>query len=181
MRQFVKLLFVLTFVLLASCSTQHRVVYRDCDCNTTQFNSGWNNNQFWGWNNSPFGWNNNPYSGWNNQFWGWNDPFWGYNGWNRGFNGFIPRIQPSQPSRYERRQSVGPRPSRIQQNEPIMNNRRSSSPQIQRNSQPTRTDNVYPQRTQPSRTQTQPSRVQQRVNTPVTTQPTRSRVQNREN
>jgi hypothetical protein len=186
MRQIVKLLFVLSFVLLASCSTQQRVVYRDCNCNTTQFNLGWNNNPFWGWNNSPFfGWNNNPY-------WGWNDPFWG---WNRGFNGFIPRIQPSQPSRYERRQSIGPRPSRIQQNKPVMNDRRTSSPQIQRNSQPTRTDNMYPQRTQPSRVQTQPSRVQnntpirqqtpprvqQRQNTPVTTQPTRSRVQNREN
>ena len=179
MRQIVRLLFVLSFVLLASCSTQQRVVYRDCNCNTTQFNLGWNNNPFWGWNNSPFfGWNINPYWGWNQRF-----------------NGFIPRIQPSQPSRYERRQSIGPRPSRIQQNEPIMNDRRTSSPQIQRNSQPTRTDNMYPQRSQPSRVQTQPSRVQnnapsrvqtpsrtqQRVNTPTTVQPTRSRVQNREN
>ena len=225
MRQIVKLLFVLVLVLLASCSTQQRVVYRDCDCNTTQFNLGWNNNQFWGWNNSPFfGWNVNPY-------WGWNDPFWGLNGWNRRYNGFVPRIQPSQPSRYERRQSIGSRlpyvnsvtakmswrwihtngiccsrnttrnskigsrPSRIQQNGPVMNDRRTSSPQIQRNSQPTRIDNVYPQQTRPSRVQTQPSRVQdntlnrvqsppriqQRQNTPTTTQPTRSRVQNREN
>ena len=189
MRQIVKLLFVLVLVLLASCSTQQRVVYRDCDCNTTQFNLGWNNNQFWGWNNSPFfGWNVNPY-------WGWNDPFWGLNGWNRRYNGFVPRIQPSQPSRYWRRQSIGSRPSRIQQNGPVMNDRRTSSPQIQRNSQPTRIDNVYPQQTRPSRVQTQPSRVQdntlnrvqsppriqQRQNTPTTTQPTRSRVQNREN
>ena len=160
MKQIVKLLFVLVFVLLASCSTQQRVVYRDCNCNTTQFNLGWNNNRF-------FGWNVNPY-------WGWNDPFWGLNGLNRGFNGFVPRIQPTQPSRYERRQSIGARPSRLQQNEPIIYERRTSIPQIQRNTQPSRIDNVYPQRSQPSR-------VQQRQNTPVTTQPTRSRVQNREN
>jgi hypothetical protein len=160
MRQIVKLLFVLVFVLLASCSTQQRVVYRDCNCNTTQFNLGWNHNRF-------FGWNINPY-------WGWNDPFWGLNGWNRGFNNFGPRIQPTQPSRYERRQSIGARPSRSQQNEPIIYEKRTSIPQIQRNTQPSRVDNVYPQRSQPSR-------VQQRQNTPVTTQPTRSRVQNREN
>jgi len=163
MRQIVKLLFGLSFVLLASCSTQQRVVYRDCNCNTSTFG---------------FGWNTNPY-------WGLNDTYWGWNRWNRGFNGVIPRIQPSQPSRYERRQSIGSRPSRLQQNEPTIYERRTSSPQIQRNSQPTRTDNMYPQRTQPSRVQNNtpsrvetPSRVQQRQNTPVTTQPTRSRVQN---
>ena len=53
MKQIVKLLFVLVFVLLASCSTQQRVVYRDCNCNTTQFNLGWNNNRFFGWNVNP--------------------------------------------------------------------------------------------------------------------------------
>ena len=75
--------------------------------------------------------------------------------------------------------------------------------------EPNRTDNLYPGRTEPNRYQNEtptrwespsrvqqrtntpvttqpsrvesPSRVQQRINTPVTTQPTRSRVQNREN
>jgi hypothetical protein len=173
MKQIIKLFLVLSLVLLASCSTQQRVVYRDCNCNTSTFG---------------FGWNTIPY-------WGFNDTYWGWNRWNYSLYQVIPRyyvhpnrIQPSQPSRYERRQSIGPRPSRIQQNEPVMNDRRTSSPQIQRNTQPTRTDNMYPQRTQPSRVQNNapsrvqtPSRVQQRQNTPVTTQPTRSRVQNREN
>jgi hypothetical protein len=155
MKQIIKLFLVLSLVLLASCSTQQRVVYRDCDCNTPTFGFGWNTNPYWGWNR--------------------------WNSWNYSPYQVIPRyyiypnrIQPSQPSRYERRQTIGPRPSRIQQNEPIIYERGTSIPQIQRNTQPSRVDNVYPQRSQPSR-------VQQRQNTPVTTQPTRSRVQNREN
>jgi hypothetical protein len=176
MKQIIKLFLVLSLVLLASCSTQQRVVYRDCDCNTSTFG---------------FGWNNNPYLGWNDPFGGWNR----WNSWNYYPYQVIPRyyvypnrIQPSQPSRYERRQSIGARPSRLQQNDPIIYERRTSIPQIQRNTQPSRVDNVYPQRSQPSRVQNNtpsrsetPSRVQQRQNTPVTTQPTRSRVQNREN
>ena len=152
MRQIIKLIFVLSLVIMTSCSTQQRVVYKNCDCNTTTFG---------------FGWNNNP-------FWGWNDPVWGWNSWNWYPYRVIPRyyvypnrIQPSQPTRYERIPSI---------------------PQNQRNSQPSRIDNTYPQRTQPSRVQNtnpsrveSPSRVQQRTNIPVTTQPTRSRVQNREN
>lgn len=170
MRQIIKLIFVLSLVIMTSCSTQQRVVYRNCDCNTTTFG---------------FGWNNNP-------FWSWNIPVWGWNSWYSFPYRVIPRyyvypnrIQPSQPTRYERRQSIGARPSRIQQNEP---QRWTSTPQNQKNSQPSRFDNTYPQRSQPSRVQNNqpsrvqtPSRVQQRTNTPVTTQPTRSRVQNREN
>lgn len=176
MKQIIKLFLVLSLVLLASCSTQQRVVYRDCDCNTTTFG---------------FGWNTNPYWGLNDTYWGWNR----WNSWNYFPYQVIPRyyiypnrVQPSQPSRYERRQSIGARPSRLQQNEPTIYERRTSIPQIQRNPQPSRVDNVYPQRSQPSRVQNNtpsrvetPSRVQQRQNTPVTTQPTRSRVQNREN
>lgn len=180
MRQIIKLIFVLSLVIMTSCSTQQRVVYRNCDCNTTTFG---------------FGWNNNPYWGLNNRFYGWNEPYWGWNNWNWHPYQVIPRyylypnrIQPSEPSRYQRRQSIGARPSRIQQNEPLRYERTPSIPQIQRNRQPSRVDNTYPQRTQPSRVQNTapsrvetPSRVQQRTNTPVTTQPTRSRVQNREN
>lgn len=170
MRQIIKLIFVLSLVIMASCSTQQRVVYRNCDCNTTTFGFGWNNNPNWGWNNHVWGWNS------------WNWP--PYRVIPR-YYVYPNRIQPSQPTRYERRQSIGARPSRIQQNEP---QRWSSTPQNQRNSQPNRFDNTYPQRSQPSRVQNNqpsrvqtPSRVQQRTNTPVTTQPTRSRVQNREN
>jgi hypothetical protein len=173
MRQIIKLIFVLSLVIMTSCSTQQRVVYKNCDCNTTTFG---------------FGWNNNP-------FWGWNDPVWGWNSWNWYPYRVIPRyyvypnrIQPSQPTRYERRQSIGARPNRIQSSQPTRYERIPSIPQNQRNSQPSRIDNTYPQRTQPSRVQNtnpsrveSPSRVQQRTNIPVTTQPTRSRVQNREN
>jgi hypothetical protein len=183
MRQIIKLFLVLSLVLLASCSTQQRVVYRDCDCNTKTFSFGWNNHPFWGWN----GWNTwdwAPYQYIPRYYVSPNSPY-----------RLIPRyyiypnrIQPSQPSRYERRQSIGARPSRLQQNEPTIYERRPSTPQIQRNTQPSRVDNTYPQRSQPSRVQNNtpsrvetPSRVQQRQNTPVITQPTRSRVQNKEN
>jgi hypothetical protein len=67
MRQIIKLIFVLSLFIMTSCSTQQRVVYRNCDCNTTTFG---------------FGWNNNPYWGLNNRFYGWNDPYWGWNNWN---------------------------------------------------------------------------------------------------
>ena len=110
MRQIIKLIFVLSLVIMTSCSTQQRVVYRNCDCNTTTFG---------------FGWNNNPYWGLNNRFYGWNDPYSGWNNWNWYPYQVIPRyyvypnrIQPSEPSRYERRQSIGARPSRNFQNEP---------------------------------------------------------------
>ena len=166
MRQIIKLIFVLSLVIMTSCSTQQRVVYRNCDCDTTTFG---------------FGWNNNPYWGLNNRFYGWNDPYWGWNNWNWHPYQVIPRyyvypnrIQPSEPSRYERRQSIGARPSRNFQNES------------------NRTDNLYPGRTEPNRYQNEspsrwesPSRVQQRTNTPVTTQPSRvespMRVQQRTN
>ena len=38
MRQIIKLIFVLSLVIMTSCSTQQRVVYRNCDCNTKYFN-----------------------------------------------------------------------------------------------------------------------------------------------
>jgi hypothetical protein len=130
-------------ILFTSCTTQQRIVYRDCDCNTTTFG---------------FGWNTNPY-------WNWNTPFWGFNNWYEYPYRVMPRyyIQPEPPTRYERRQSVGARPGRVS------------------------SDNVYPTRTpiiprmevRPSQQNSQPSRIQQRTNTPTTTQPTRSRVQNR--
>lgn len=133
------ILIVVTTIVFTSCTTQQRIVYRDCDCNTTTFRFGWNNHS-WGWSNLHF----YPYT-------------------------LIPqyyipnRIQPKQPTRYERRQSVGARPGRVS------------------------SDNIYPQRTpsiprvevRPSQQNRQPSRIQQRTNTPTTTQPTRSRVQNR--
>jgi len=40
MRQIIKLIFVLSLVIMTSCSTQQRVVYRNCDCNTTTFGFG---------------------------------------------------------------------------------------------------------------------------------------------
>jgi len=196
MRQIIKLFLVLSLVLLASCTTQQRVVYRDCDCNNSNFG---------------FGWNNNPYLGWNSyRFWGWNDQFWGWNRWN--YNRPI-IVYPKEPTRYERRQSIGARPSRNNQyrnddnlypgsSQPNRVQNRVESPSRVQNSTPSRIDNVYQQRSQPSRVQSTtpqqrsqpsrvqsttpsrvetPSRVQQRQNTPVTTQPTRSRVQNREN
>jgi hypothetical protein len=183
MKQIIKLFLVLSLVLLASCSTQQRVVYRDCDCNTPTFGFGWNTNPYWGWNR--------------------------WNSWNYSPYQVIPRyyiypnrIQPSQPSRYERRQSIGDRPSRNLQNEfnrvdnvypqrtPHMQNMdmdytQQQSRPVYRNITPSRvqsnpTRTTQQRTTQPSRVET-PSRVQQRQNTPVTTQPTRSRVQNREN
>jgi hypothetical protein len=100
MKQIIKLFLVLSLVLLASCSTQQRVVYRDCDCNTTTFGFGWNTNPYWGWNN-PWRWNN-PYWSWTNPHWGWNNWYWR-----------TPSIvRPNIPSRYERKQTIGTRPSR---------------------------------------------------------------------
>jgi hypothetical protein len=194
MKQIIKLFLVLSLVLLASCSTQQRVVYRDCDCNNLNFGFGWNNNPYLGWNSHRF-W------GWNDPFWGlnrWNDPFWGWNRWNWNYNRPI-IVYPKEPTRYERRQSIGARPSRNNQyrsddnlypgsSQPSRVQNRVESPSRVQNSTPSRVDNVYQQRSQPSRVQNNtpsrvetPSRVQQRQNTPVTTQPTRSRVQNREN
>jgi len=108
-------------------------------------------------------------------------------------------VYPKDPTRYERRQSIGPRPSRNNQyrsddnlypgsSQPSRVQNRVEAPSRVQNNAPSRVDNTYPQRSQPSRVQNStpsrvqtPPRVQQRQNTPVTTQPTRSRVQNREN
>ena len=135
-------------ILFTSCTTQQRIIYRDCDCNTSTFG---------------FGWNTNPY-------WSWNTPVWGFNSWHSYPYRVIPRyyiqpnrIQPQEPTRYERRTTIGERPSRVS------------------------TDNIYPNRTQniprletrPYQQNTQPSRVQQRTTPPTNNQPIRSRVQNR--
>ena len=183
------LVILIVTILLTSCSTQQRVVYKDCDCPTNRYDY---------WNRYSWG---NPYLGWNTL---------DFNYWNWYSYRVIPRyyvypnrIQPSEPSRYQRKEIIGPRPSRNSQNN-------SSHP-----------DNLYPGRTQPSKsknetptrwespsrnqqmtnpnrvespsrnqqrtnppTTTQPSRVgspprvQQRTNTPITSKPTRSRVQN---
>lgn len=173
-------------ILLTSCTTQQRVVYRDCDCNTTTFGFG-------------LGWNTNPY-------WGWNDPLWGWNSWNWYPYRVIPRyyipnrVQPHQPSRYERRTNVGPRPSRNTQNwsndvDPMYPRRTPSIPSInvepsQRTTQPSRiqstpsriesTPNRYSQpqqrSTQPSRVQSNPSRYNQNSQ-PSRVQSTPSRTQ----
>jgi hypothetical protein len=141
------LLILLATILFTSCTTQQRVVYRDCDCNTTIFGFDWNTNPYWSWNN----------------------PGWGFNNWYVYPYRVIPRyyiqpnrVQPAQPSRYERRQSVGARPSRSSVD----------------NVYPTRTPNIPRIEVRPSQQNSQPSRVQQRTNTPSSNQPTRSRVQN---
>jgi len=146
---------LLITMLFTSCSTQQRIVYRDCNCNTPTFGLGWNFNPYWGWNNNPY--------------------------WNRYSYRVIPRyyiqpnrIQPTPPTRYERKQSVGPRFNR---NQPFIYEKRTPSSKSPRSNQPSRIDNVYPQRSQPSRTQT-PSRIQQRTTPPTNNQPTRSRSNN---
>jgi len=132
-------------ILLTSCSTQQRVVYRECDCPTNRYD-------YW----NRYSWGNNPY-------WSWND--WGWNYRNLYLYRAIPpyyvypnRVQPHQPTRYERKTTIGERPSR------------------------TSTDNVYPNRprleTRPNQQNLQPSRIQQRTTTPTNNQPTRSRIQN---
>lgn len=135
-------------ILFTSCSTQQRVVYRDCDCLTNRYDYL------------------NRYSqgGWGNPSWGWsNSMIWGWGGYMLPQYYIQPnRVQPVQPTRYERRQSVGARPSRVS------------------------IDNTYPYRTpstprievRPSQQNSQPSRVEQRTTTPTGNQPTRSRVQN---
>jgi len=169
-------LILIATIVLTSCTTQQRVVYRDCDCNTTTFG---------------FGWNTNPYWSWNNPFWG------GWNSWNFYPYRVIPRyyipnrVQPQQPTRYERRTSIGGRPNRMD-NDNIYPLRNQTIPRMevrpsQQNTQPSRrqsTPNVIqtPSRVQqrtttPSRVQT-PPRAQQRTTTPSSNQPIRSRVQN---
>ena len=166
------LLILLATILFTSCTTQQRVVYRDCDCNTTTFGFGWNTNPYWSWNNPLWGWNNS-------MLWGWGGyPY-----------RILPRyyiqpnrVQPQQPSRYERRQSVGARPSRISTDN-LYPTRTPSIPRVevrpsQQNSQPSRVQQRTNQST-PSRIQNNtPSRVQQRTTTPIGNQPTRSRIQN---
>jgi hypothetical protein len=101
------------------------------------------------------------------------------------------RVQPQQPTRYERRTSIGGRPNRMD-NDNLYPLRNQTIPRMevrpsQQNTQPSRrqsTPNVIqtPSRVQqrtttPSRVQT-PPRAQQRTTTPSSNQPIRSRVQN---
>jgi hypothetical protein len=176
MKQIIIVFFGLSLLILTSCSTQQRVVYRNCNCNTENFDLG-RNNPYLGRNNPYLG-RNNPYLGWNNPYLGWNNPYLGWNnpylGWNSYSFGVIPRyyiypnrIQSLQPLRYVRRVPIGTRPSRTRQNQIIIQERRVNPTQNQRN-------------VQPSRTQT-PSRVQPRQNKTISTQPTRSGVRNRGN
>jgi hypothetical protein len=157
------LLILLATILFTSCTTQQRVVYRDCDCLTNRYDY----------------WNRYSQGVWGNPFWG------GWNSWNFYPYRVIPRyyiqpnrVQPTQPTRYERRQSVGARPSRTSSDN-LYPTRTPSIPRVevrpsQQNSQPSR---VHQRTSTPSRVET-PSRVQQRTTTPSSNQPTRSRVQN---
>ena len=85
-------LILIATILFTSCSTQQRVVYRDCDCPTNRYD-------YW----NRYSWSN-PY--WGLDYWTWNNWYWRT----------PPIIVPNNPSRYERRQSIGPRPSRNTQN-----------------------------------------------------------------
>jgi hypothetical protein len=153
-------LILLTIILFTSCTTQQRVVYRDCDCNTNTFG---------------FGWNTNPYWGWNDPFWGWNNSMlWGWDGYPYRM---LPRyyiqpntIQPQQPTRYERRTTIGGRPNRMD-NDNLYPLRNQTIPRLEANPSQQNTQPIRRQST-PNVIQT-PSRVQQRTNTPSSNQPSR--------
>ena len=156
-------------ILFTSCTTQQRVVYRDCDCPTNRYD-------YW-----------NRYS-WGNPYWGWNTLELNYWNWNNWYWRTPPIIRPNTPSRYERRQTTGPRPSRnYYQNDNLYPRRTPGIPSI--DAQPSRiesTPNRYSQpqqrTTQPSRVESNPSRYnqpQQRTTQPSTNQNTPSRVQTR--
>ena len=137
---------LVSLMLLSSCSTQQRVVYRDCDCPTNRYD-------YW----NRYSWSN-PY--WGNPYWGCNSWGWNYLNWNNLYWRTPPIIRPNTPSRYERRQTTSPRPSRNNWSNDV--------------------DNVYPRRTntipnidsqrqveqnqQPSRIQSNPSRIQSTPN-----------------
>lgn len=163
-------------ILFTSCTTQQRVVYRDCDCPTNRYD-------YW-----------NRYS-WGNPYWGWNTLELNYWNWNNWYWRTPPIIRPNTPSRYERRQTTGPRPSRnYYQNDNLYPRRTPGIPSIdvQPNriqSTPSRTESTPNRYSQPQQRTTQPSRVesnpsrynqpQQRTTQPSTNQNTPSRVQNR--
>ena len=121
-------LILIATILFTSCSTQQRVVYRDCDCPTNRYDY---------WNRYSWG---NPY--WGLDYWTWNNWYWRT----------PPIIVPNNPSRYERRQSIGTRPSRNNWSNDV--------------------DPMYPRRTpgipsinaEPSQRTTPPSRIQSNPN-----------------
>lgn len=148
------ILIVIVAILFTSCSTQQRVVYGDCNCNTIGFGvgMGWSGNPYWGWNDPFWGWNR----------WGWNDPFWG------GGNQIViipQRFRQVQPNRYDRRVITQPSRGRV-----------VTPTRYRRPVQPTNRniDNVYPRRTitTPQYRTNESSNQQRRVSTPI--QPQRS-------
>lgn len=159
-------------ILLTSCSTQQRVVYRDCDCPTNRYD-------YW-----------NRYS-WGNPYWGWNTLELNYWNWNNFYWRIPPIIRPNTPSRYERRTNVGPRPSRNNWSNDVdpmyprktpsiiqLDNRpsRTQSTPSRNESTPNRYSQPQQRTTQPSRVQSNPSRYNQNTQ-PSRVQSTPSRTQ----
>lgn len=150
------LIILIATILLSSCSTQQRIVNAGCNCPTTNFGLGWNNNIGFGWNNP---------------FWGWNDPFWGWNN-NMIWGGYPFGI----------RQRYYIQPNRFQPQQPTRYERRSGKISVPQRGMVNGVDNVYPQRTPnminrgnynlpPANRNTQPSRNQSLPQRRVTTQP----------
>ena len=143
-------LILIATILFTSCSTQQRVVYRDCDCPTNRYD-------YW----NRYSWSN-PY--WGLDYWTWNNWYWRT----------PPIIVPNNPSRYERRQSIGPRPSRNTQNwsndvDPMYPRRTPGIPSInaepsQRTTQPSRIQSNPNTYSQPQERTTPPSRIQSNPN-----------------
>ena len=143
-------LILIATILFTSCSTQQRVVYRDCDCPTNRYD-------YW----NRYSWSN-PY--WGLDYWTWNNWYWRT----------PPIIVPNNPSRYERRQSIGPRPSRNTQNwsndvDPMYPRRTPGIPSInaepsQRTTPPSRIQSNPNTYSQPQERTTPPSRIQSNPN-----------------
>jgi hypothetical protein len=136
------LLILIATILLTSCSTQQRVVYRDCDCPINRYDY---------WNRYSWG---NPYWGWNTlelNYWNWNNLYWRT----------PPIIRSNTPSRYERRQSIGTRPSRNNWSNDVDNTYPRRTPNIPSiDVQPNRIQSTPNRYSQPQQRTTQPSRVQ---------------------
>ena len=149
MRQISKLLFILTTIILFSCSSGRQVVYRDCDCDRTTLSFGWGfNDPYWSWGN--------PWR-WNDPYWSWRSPYLGWNNW---YWSNPPIIRPTPPSRYEGRQTIGSRPSRNGGMEGSQDNLYHSNPNRVQN----RTRPEY-QYYEPSQRKETPSRSRVRIQT----------------
>lgn len=146
---------LIPFLLLYSCKTERQIVYRNCDCNTTNFGL-----QF-----------QTPY-------WGWND--WYLYRYDIRPRYYIPPTITPPPSRYDRRRNITPQRN-IQPNRDSMypnrnrvDTNRTPSHRVPmtappRYSTPSRTQTNTPQRTIPQRTN--PSN-QRSVSPSVGNQPT---------